>query len=165
MGITLRGMALVETALGAYKDAEQVATEGAGPLFAERGLELDIAMSFNCLGWARFGAGRYAEAEDAYVAALDSSGRCGSTYEAARAETGLGNVAAARGGRRTPRHWWNLADERRVLRDPTVVGELRARGITGGAGLTPRGGGGGGGVTSGYLFYPGFVHGSRRRSP
>jgi tetratricopeptide (TPR) repeat protein/transcriptional regulator with XRE-family HTH domain len=126
VGITLRGMALVETALGRPDNAVAHATE-AMSLFETLDLELDIAMNHNCLGWAHFDAGRYEAARNSYRAALTWGERCGSTYEAARAEIGLGNVAAAAGLPGEAREHWDRADERQVLRDATVVGELRAR--------------------------------------
>ncbi|HEV7648599.1 MAG TPA: tetratricopeptide repeat protein [Actinophytocola sp.] len=126
VGITLRGMALVETALGRHDNAVAHATE-AMSLFESLGLDLDIAMNHNCLGWAHFNAGRQAAAENSYRTALECGEGCGSAYEAARAETGLGNVAAATGRPADARHHWEHADEQRVLRDATVVGELRAR--------------------------------------
>jgi len=88
---------------------------------------MDIAMSHNCLGWAFFNAGRLDEAERSYLDALERAEHCGSTYEAARALTGLGNVAATRGATVTACQHWDLADERHVLRHPIIVGELRAR--------------------------------------
>ncbi len=125
-GITLRGMSLMETALTDYDAAVAHVTEALA-LFVPLGLELDIAMSHNCLGWAYFRAGRLAEARDSYLTALDSGIQCGSTFEAARADTGLGNVAAAQGFWAEAEQHWGLADERHTLLDATVVGELGAR--------------------------------------
>jgi tetratricopeptide (TPR) repeat protein len=124
--ITLRGVALVETALGEYDQAIAHAEE-ALRLVVDVGLDVDISMAHNCLGWAWFRAGDLAAADKAYATALASCDRSGSTYEAARAETGLGNVAAAAGRSADARQLWAAADERQVLLDPVVVGEERAR--------------------------------------
>ncbi len=124
--ITLRGMALVETALHDY-DGAVTHARAALDTFVAQGLDLDITMSHNCLGWAHFRARRLAEAEDAYRAALASCDRSGSSYEAARAETGLGNVAAAAGRPATAGELWAAADGRQIVLDPLMVGERRAR--------------------------------------
>src|SRR5207302_4186917 len=57
---TLRGIALVETALGAHPDTIEHAGQALSTV-DEVGLEL--AMTHNCLGWAHFNAGQLAEAE------------------------------------------------------------------------------------------------------
>jgi tetratricopeptide (TPR) repeat protein/DNA-binding XRE family transcriptional regulator len=124
--ITLRGVALVETALGEYDQAIEHGEE-ALRLVTDVGLDVDVSMAHNCLGWAWFRAGDLAAAEKAYAAALASCDRSGSTFEAARAETGLGNVAAAAGRAAAAQELWAAADERRVRLDPVVVGEERAR--------------------------------------
>ena len=124
--ITLRGMALVEAALGEHDLAAEHGEE-ALRLVSVLNLDLDVTMAHNCLGWAAFRAGRLDAAEAAYTAALDSCDRSGSTYEAARAETGLGNVAAAAGRPDDARRWWAAAAERRIRLNPVVVGEERAR--------------------------------------
>jgi tetratricopeptide (TPR) repeat protein/DNA-binding XRE family transcriptional regulator len=124
--ITLRGVALVETALGEYDQAIEHAEE-ALRLVTDVGLDVDVSMAHNCLGWAWFRAGDLAAARMAYATALASCDRSGSTYEAARAETGLGNVAAAAGRVADAHELWAAADERQVLLDPVVVGEERAR--------------------------------------
>lgn len=124
--ITLRGMALVETARGEHTEAIAHGEE-ALRLVVELGLDLDVTMAHNCLGWAWFRAGHLSRAEAAYTAALESCERSGSTYEAARAETGLGNVAAAAGRDHEADQLWAAAAERRIRLDPVVVGEERAR--------------------------------------
>jgi tetratricopeptide (TPR) repeat protein/DNA-binding XRE family transcriptional regulator len=124
--ITLRGMALVEVALGEHTSAVAHAEE-ALRLVGDLGLDLDVTMAHNCLGWAWFRAGHLPEAEAAYAAALDSCDRSGSTYEAARAETGLGNVASAAGHPETAGHLWAAASDRGIRLDPVIVGEERAR--------------------------------------
>lgn len=124
--ITLRGMALVEAALGEHDQAVEHGAE-ALRLVAGLGLDLDVTMAHNCLGWAWYRAGRLTEAAAAYTAALDSCDRSGSTYEAARAETGLGNVAAAAGRTEDAERQWAAADERRIRLNPVVAGEERAR--------------------------------------
>ena len=96
-------------------------------LVAGLGLDLDVTMAHNCLGWVWFRAGRFTEAEAAYTAALTSCDRSGSTFEAARAQTGLGNVAAAAGRPGDADRLWAAANERGIRLDPVVVGEERAQ--------------------------------------
>jgi hypothetical protein len=124
--ITLRGMALVEVALNEYDNALAHAGEALAE-FVNLGLELDITMTHNCRGWVYFRAGREEAAGAAYADALASCERSGSTYEAARAETGLGNVAAAAGRHAEAHDMWAAADERRIGLNPLMLGEQRAR--------------------------------------
>lgn len=124
--ITLRGIALAETALGSYQDAVEHA-ERALSTFEELDLVLDAAMACNCLGWNHYNAGRMQEADAWYRDALARSERCGSTYEAARAETGLGNVAAAQGRDEDARRHWAQADNAGIPLRPLMAGEARAR--------------------------------------
>lgn len=119
-------MALVETALGSHQKALEYA-ERSLSTFDELDLLLDAAMARNALGWTHYNAGRTTEADPWYRDALARSERCGSTYEAARAETGLGNVAAAQGRRDDARRHWEKADEAGIPLRPLMVGEARAR--------------------------------------
>ena len=125
-GITLRGLALVETALGTY-DVALVHAREALATFLRLGLDLDAAMSRNCLGWVHYRAGALNEAGIEYAEALSVSERCGSAYEAARAETGLGNAAAAGGDSDEARASWARADLCSVKLSPLMVGEQNAR--------------------------------------
>lgn len=124
--ITLRGMALVEAARGDHESAIAHGEEALRRV-VELGLDLDVTMAHNCLGWAWYRAGALPEARAAYTAALESCDRSGSTYEAARAETGLGNVAAAAGDLADASRLWAAADERGIRLNPVVAGEERAR--------------------------------------
>jgi tetratricopeptide (TPR) repeat protein len=124
--ITLRGMALVETAVGAHDVAVTHAGEALAT-FVAMGLELDVTMTHNCLGWAHFRAGRLAAAEASYLAALESCERSGSTFEAVRAEIGLGNVAFVAGRHTDAEVRWAAAAEHGVVLDPVMVAEERAR--------------------------------------
>jgi tetratricopeptide (TPR) repeat protein len=96
-------------------------------LLERLGLELDAAMAFNCRGWIHYLAGEPDAAAAAYREALDRSQRCGSAFEAARAETGLGNVATVRGRTADAAAHWSRATERHPNLDPTVVDEARVR--------------------------------------
>ncbi|MFE2755731.1 tetratricopeptide repeat protein, partial [Actinosynnema sp. NPDC059335] len=122
--ITLRGMALTETELGAFEDALRHGGE-AHDEFRDLGLELDLAMTLNCLAWTHFRAGRPEEAVAWYERAADTAARCGSSHEVARAETGLGNVAAATGDHATAHRLWTSAAADTL--DPVMVGEERVR--------------------------------------
>lgn len=124
--ITLRGMALVESALGKYDEAEGHAEE-AMRTFIELGLDVDISMTHNCLGWTHFLSHRYSAAEASYAAALASCDRSGSSFEAARAETGLGNVAAVAGRLVDARQFWTAATEQQIRLNPLMVAEERVR--------------------------------------
>jgi tetratricopeptide (TPR) repeat protein/transcriptional regulator with XRE-family HTH domain len=121
--IALRGMALAAAALGLFGDA-------AG--YAERAREraqtpLDLLMAVNCAGWVAYRAGRFAAAAHEYAAAVGLAGREGSPYELARALTGLGNLAAARGDQGAAGEHWRAADEQQVRLDPVLLGEARVR--------------------------------------
>ncbi|ATY11496.1 hypothetical protein CU254_14265 [Amycolatopsis sp. AA4] len=123
--ITTRGIALVLTALGRSAEAARLVEETLS-VFEELGLELDVVMGLNCLGWARFRAGDHAGAESAYREAAARAEACGSTHETARAYLGLGNVAAAQGvgGEAS---WWERAEAAHPDLDPVTVGEAAAR--------------------------------------
>jgi tetratricopeptide (TPR) repeat protein len=125
--ITLRGLSLVEAALGRYTEALRD-NSAAIVTFGGLDLELDTAMAFNCRGWIHYLADEHDAAAEAYGEALVRSLRCGSAFEAARAQTGLGNVAAALGQNREARRHWDRAAERYPHLDPVVVAEARTRG-------------------------------------
>lgn len=124
--ITARGMALVLTALGQTDEAAALATETLS-VFTELNLEVDAAMALNCLGWVWFHAERYDLAVSAYRDAADRAEACGSPHETARAYTGLGNVAAARGDTALATELWERSDEIHPELDEVVVGEARVR--------------------------------------
>ena len=131
--IALRGIALVETALGSYRDAITHANEALST-FEALGLHLDAAMAHTCLAWAQFCGNDLTAAESSYSEALAGANQGGSTYEAARAETGLGNVAAADGRSADARYHWNQAQEQQITLNPVMVGEARTRLALDGAG-------------------------------
>ncbi|HEY0805144.1 MAG TPA: tetratricopeptide repeat protein, partial [Pseudonocardiaceae bacterium] len=129
--ITLRGLSLVEAALGRYTEALRD-NSAAIVVFGRLDLDLDTAMAFNCRGWIHYLAGEQDAAADDYREALARSLRCRSAFEAARAETGLGNVAAALGREQEARLHWDRAAERHPRLDPVVVSEARIRAAAGG---------------------------------
>ncbi|MER6874722.1 tetratricopeptide repeat protein, partial [Amycolatopsis sp. NPDC000673] len=124
--ITMRGVALVLTALGRPAEAAQ-AVEETLAVFEELGLELDVVMGLNCLGWARFRLGDHSGAESSYREAAARAESCGSTHEAARAYLGLGNVAAAQGIEDEAASLWERAEAAHPDLDPVTVGEAAAR--------------------------------------
>ncbi|HEX4726127.1 MAG TPA: tetratricopeptide repeat protein [Pseudonocardiaceae bacterium] len=124
--ITLRGIALVEVELNANADAIAHAGEALA-VFDDLGLRLDTAMTWNCLGWAHFRAGRHGQAESAYLRAVAIGQTAESAHEVARAETGLGNVAAIRGRTVDARRHWTTADGYGAKLSATTTGEVRAR--------------------------------------
>jgi tetratricopeptide (TPR) repeat protein len=124
--ITLRGIALVEVELNANADAIAHAGE-ALTIFDDLGLGLDAAMTWNCLGWAHFRAGRHGPAEAAYRRAVSIGQTAKSAHEVARAETGLGNVAAVLGRTVDARRHWSTADGYSTKLSATTTGEARAR--------------------------------------
>lgn len=124
--ITARGVALVLTALGRPGEAVVPATEALA-VFTELELDLDAAMALNCLGWAWFAAGSHDLAGAAYRDAAARAEACGSTYETARAYTGIGNIAAAGGAADLAGELWERADETHPGLDPVMVGEARLR--------------------------------------
>ncbi|MGC7101966.1 ATP-binding protein [Amycolatopsis lurida] len=124
--ITTRGIAIVETALADYASALRN-TGDALVTFERLGLDMDAAMTLNARAHIHHLAGRLPEATAAYLAARDRSLECGSTYEAARAETGLGNVAASDArGADADEHWRRAADLHPAL-DPLMVPEAETR--------------------------------------
>ncbi|WP_328644486.1 helix-turn-helix domain-containing protein [Amycolatopsis sp. NBC_00348] len=124
--ITERGIALVRVALGEAAEAAELAAATLS-VFDELGLDLDAVLALNCLGWARFHTGELDLAAAAYREAAARAEACESDHEAARAYTGLGNVAAARGAASEAAGYWAQADENHPGLDPVVVGETRVR--------------------------------------
>jgi len=121
--IALRGIALASVALDRFPEALAAAREAAG--LAQ--LPVDQAMSVCCVAWVHFRAGHWGEAERGYHRAAAVADDAGSEYERARALTGLGNTAAARGDHRTAARWWAEADAYRVTLNPAVLGEAKYR--------------------------------------
>lgn len=126
MAITLRGIALVAVELGATADAVAHAGEALA-IFESLGLHLDSAMTWNSLGWAHFRAGRHSHADTAYQRAVVLGRRADSVHEVARAEIGLGNVAAADNRPSDAQRYWALADSHGLSLNATTVGEVRAQ--------------------------------------
>ncbi|WP_410631831.1 ATP-binding protein [Amycolatopsis sp. cmx-4-83] len=124
--ITNRGIALVLVGLGEAAEAAELAT-GTLAVFDRLDLDFDAAMALNCLGWARFHTGEHDLASAAYREAAARAEACDSSHEAARAYTGLGNVAAARGSHEEAAGFWAQADETHPDLDPVVIGEARTR--------------------------------------
>lgn len=124
--ITLRGIALAETALGRFDDALAHAEQARGE-FVALNLDLDVVMTLNCLAWVHFRAGHAAEAADLYQRAVEAGERYGSRYEVSRAQTGLGNVAAIRGDFDLADRHWSQADRFDGVLNPLMVGEARTR--------------------------------------
>jgi tetratricopeptide (TPR) repeat protein/DNA-binding XRE family transcriptional regulator len=124
--ITLRGIALAETALGRFA----VALDHAEQAYAEveeLGLDLDMTMGRNCVAWVHFRAGRLDAAAEHYVQAAELAEHSGSRHELARALTGLGNVAARRGEHAAADESWTRAAELHGGLNPIMVGEADVR--------------------------------------
>ena len=121
--IALRGIALASAVLGRFAEALAAAEEATG--LAQ--LPVDRAMSVNCEAWVHFRAGHWDEAARGYQRAAEVADDAGSEYERARALTGRGNTAAARGDRPEAERWWAEAAAYRVTLDPAVLGEAAYR--------------------------------------
>jgi tetratricopeptide (TPR) repeat protein len=121
--IALRGIALASVALDRFPEALAAAEEATE--LAQ--LPVDRAMSVNCEAWVQFRAGRWEEAARGYHHAAEVADDAGSEYERARALTGLGNTAAARGDRQEAERWWTEAAAYRVTLNPAVLGEAEYR--------------------------------------
>ncbi len=120
--IALRGIALAAAALDRIPAALTAAREARE--LAQ--LPIDRAMSANCEAWVRFRDSHWEDAERCYADAAELADDAGSEYERARALTGLGNAAAARGNRRAAARWWAEAAAYRVTLDPSVLGEAES---------------------------------------
>jgi transcriptional regulator with XRE-family HTH domain/tetratricopeptide (TPR) repeat protein len=124
--ITLRGIALAEVELGRFDDALAHAEQARGEFIALN-LDLDIVMTLNCLAWVHFRAGHATKAANLYQQAVEAGEQYGSRYEVARAQTGLGNVAAIRGELELADRYWSEADRFDGVLNPMMVGEARIR--------------------------------------
>ncbi|MER8001867.1 tetratricopeptide repeat protein [Streptomyces sp. NPDC095613] len=124
--ITLRGIALLEAELqlcpSAVEHAQQARAE-----FHALGLELDAVMSVNCAAWAHFQSGDHRTATAGYKEALALAESCASSYEGARALTGLGNISWARGRHEAATELWRRADALYGGLEPVMLGEARVR--------------------------------------
>ncbi|MFE3382972.1 tetratricopeptide repeat protein, partial [Streptomyces anulatus] len=124
--ITLRGIALLEAELqlcpSAVEHAQQARAE-----FHALGLELDAVMSVNCAAWAHFRSGDHRAATAGYKEALALAESCASSYEGARALTGLGNISWARGCHAAATEFWRRADALYGGLEPVMLGEARVR--------------------------------------
>ncbi|HEY0806085.1 MAG TPA: tetratricopeptide repeat protein, partial [Pseudonocardiaceae bacterium] len=136
IAITLRGIALTEAESGAYADAVVHATEALAILDL-LGSRLSVAMALNCLGWAHFRSGHHDEAAAAYRRALVVGEQAASRHEMARAETGLGNVAAAQDRLAEAQRYWQRAEERGIELNTAPAPVPRARGGGRTAGAAP----------------------------
>jgi DNA-binding SARP family transcriptional activator len=124
--ITLRGIALGEIEIGEYAEAvnhlDQVRV-----VFEELGLNLDLAMALNALGEAHGRRGDPTAAVRWHRSALEASLRCGSTYEAARAQHRLGDLAAGAGDVDGARGYWDEASRAYGALGAPQADEVRAR--------------------------------------
>ncbi|WP_439656129.1 ATP-binding protein [Lentzea sp. HUAS TT2] len=91
-GITLRGMAIFEAALGRYEEATTHLYE-AMEIFEERSSVLNMVMALNSLGEVRTASGDPRAADEAYERAITLARSQGSTFETARAHRGRGKAA------------------------------------------------------------------------
>jgi tetratricopeptide (TPR) repeat protein len=94
--ITLRGIAVMQVESGAVRHAVRHITQSLAA-FRRLGMPLDEVMALNCLGKAYLKDGRPDLAAACYRDAVELGEACGSRYEAARAEFGLGQAAATAG--------------------------------------------------------------------
>jgi tetratricopeptide (TPR) repeat protein len=124
--ITLRGIALAETELGLLTSALDHAEQSYAEV-SELGLDLDMAMSRNCVAWVHFRAGRHDDAAECYAQAAELAEHSGSRHEVTRAWTGLGNVAARNGNLAAAEEWWTRATTLHTSLDPVMVGEAGVR--------------------------------------
>jgi len=110
VGITLRGMALVEMELGRFADAVEHVEE-AIDIAVGLGSDLDAAEGFGRLGRIRRRAGDPVLAEVAFRQSARHARSCGSKHEEARALHELGALAESAGDFDAARRWWVVALE------------------------------------------------------
>jgi tetratricopeptide (TPR) repeat protein len=125
VAITLRSIALVETEAHEYARAEGHLSEAIG-LCGELGMAMDLGRGWNALGRVLMLAGRFAEAHEAYEAAVAAGQACASRFEEAVARRGLGAVAAATGDDDRARECWNDAHAMLTLLGSAKADEVRA---------------------------------------
>ncbi|SFJ97826.1 Tetratricopeptide repeat-containing protein [Amycolatopsis sacchari] len=121
--IAMRGRALALTELRRFAEAAEQAAEARS--LARR--PPDVLMAVNCQAWIAFRRGEHEAAERLYTEAAELADLADSRYERARALTGLGNTARARGDAAAAARWWAAADGLRVDLPPVVLGEARVR--------------------------------------
>lgn len=124
--ITLRGIALLEAEIQLYPSAVKHAQQARAE-FHSLGLGLDAVMSVNCAAWAHFRSGDHRAATADYKEALALAESCASSYEGARALTGLGNISWARGHHEAATELWRRADALYGGLEPVILGEARVR--------------------------------------
>jgi len=124
--ITLRGIGLAEAELGRTREA--IADLLASlEVFERIGLRLDAAMTFNALGEIYQRVGDAGRAVEAFEQAIAAAQRSGSTFERARAQHHLGELAAGASDTYEARRQWTLALEGyQALRAPQAD-QVRAR--------------------------------------
>jgi tetratricopeptide (TPR) repeat protein len=120
--IALRGIALALAALGRFDEALDHAREARE--CAQ--LPVDVLQGINCIAWIYFRARHLDDAQRCYTEAVDLADLADNDYERARALTGLGNVAALRGDRRTAERYWADAARLPATLYPQVLGEAGA---------------------------------------
>lgn len=126
-GITLRGIAVFEFALGRFDDAKAHLAE-AMDIFTATRSTLDMAMALNCLGEIECAAGDSAAGQDAHQRALGLSQQQGSEFEEARAQDGLGRAAAIAGDRARAEQAWHAAlDSYTRIRATVQADDVRRR--------------------------------------
>lgn len=108
--ITLRSMALIEIDLERFGEAT-AHLHRALTSFHELGLHLDATMALNCLGEAHHGAGCIPEARRAHEQAYALGAECGSRFEQARAQHGLGRLEKSQGRNAEALECWEEALE------------------------------------------------------
>jgi tetratricopeptide (TPR) repeat protein len=109
--ITLRGIAVMQVESGAVRHAIRHIKQSLAA-FRRLDMPLDEVMALNCLGKAYLTDGQQVSAAECYREAIELGEACGSRYEAARAEFGLGQIAAADGRMADAQSHWARAEER-----------------------------------------------------
>ncbi len=108
IGITLRGIASTELALGRLADATEHAEEALAKVTG-LGLDLDAAQALNVLARVHLRRGELDRAEAAGQRAIEHSRKASSDFEQARALHELGRVAEAAGQPGRARQQWTQA--------------------------------------------------------
>jgi tetratricopeptide (TPR) repeat protein len=84
-------------------------------------------MSANCIAWIHFCAGHHDEAEQHYAEAIALGKEEDSSYEIARATTGLANIAALRSDHTSALQLWAKASKLSGQLNPILLGEAQVR--------------------------------------
>ncbi len=125
VAITLRSIALVDMEACRYPQAERHLRESLR-LCAELGMAMDVARAWNALGRVLALAERLGDAAVAYEAAVAAGEVCGSRFEEAIAQRGLGAVAAATGDRGRAERCWEAALDLLTSLGSAKADEVRA---------------------------------------